>query len=231
MTEAEWLSSVDPTAMLEFVQGKASDRKFRLFACVCCRSVWALIGEERWRKAVEVAEDYADQACSSERLKRDWDAEGVTAVGHAIDGATATDARWGADWAARNAVQAVAESRLRIPGPPNSGEKGEIRAWLRSRKEREQSIEHSERTIQTARLRDIFGNPFRPATFDPSWRTINVVGLAQTIYDERAFDKMPELGDALERAGCRNVAILSHCREPGEHVRGCWVVDVVLGKE
>jgi hypothetical protein len=80
-------------------------------------------------------------------------------------------------------------------------------------------------------IRDIFGNPFRPITFDPSWRTLSAVRLAQTIYDERAFDKMPELGDAFERAGCRDEAILNHCREPGEHVRGCWVVDMVLGKE
>ena len=79
--------------------------------------------------------------------------------------------------------------------------------------------------------RDIFGNPFRPITFDPSWRTLIAVRLAQTIYDERSFNKMPELGDALERAGCRDEAILNHCREHGEHVRGCWVVDMVLGKE
>ena len=228
MTEGEWLSSIDPTPMLEFVLGKASDRKFRLFACACCRNVWSLIVEERWRKAVEVAEEYADQACRSERLKKEWDAEGVTAVGHAIDGATATDARWGAEWAARNAVQAVADFTLHILEPPNSGDIG---AWARFRLERKQSSEYSERTIQTTRLRDIFGNPFRPTTFDPSWRTLSVVRLAQTIYDERTFDKMSELGDALERAGCRDEAILNHCRMPGEHVRGCCVVDLVLGKE
>ncbi len=229
MTEGEWLSSVDPTPMLEFVRGHASDRKFRLFACACCRNVWSLVVEERWRKAVEIAEEFADQACSSERLKEEWDAEGVTAVGHAIDGATAADARWGADWAARNAVQAVTEFRLRDLKRPDSREK--IRAWRMRRLEREESSEQSERKIQTARLRDIFGNPFRPATFDPSCRARNVIGLANSMYDERAFDKMPELADALERAGCRDEAILNHCREPSEHVRGCWVVDLVLGKE
>ena len=99
------------------------------------------------------------------------------------------------------------------------------------RARRKESSEQSEHKIQATRLRDIFGDPFRPATFDPSWRTLNVIGLANSIYDERAFDKMPELGDALERAGCRDEAILNHCREPSEHVRGCWVVDLVLGKE
>jgi hypothetical protein len=77
----------------------------------------------------------------------------------------------------------------------------------------------------------IFGNPFRPLIFDSTWLTSNVVGLARAIYDERVFDRMPILGDALEDAGCDNQDILNHCRQGGEHVRGCWVVDLVLGKE
>jgi hypothetical protein len=80
-------------------------------------------------------------------------------------------------------------------------------------------------------LRDIFGNPFRPVTLDPACRTSNVLSLAQTIYDERAFDRMPILADALEDGGCTNAEILQHCRQPGEHVRGCWVVDLLLRKE
>jgi hypothetical protein len=79
-------------------------------------------------------------------------------------------------------------------------------------------------------IRDIFGNPFKPVTIDPSWLTSNVVSLAQAIYDERAFDRMPILGDALEDAGCDNKDILNHCRSGEEHVRGCWVVDSILGK-
>ena len=228
MTEEQWLYRTDPSPMLEFVQSKATDRKFRLFACACCRNVWSLIVEERWRKAIEVAEEYADQACSFERLKNEWDAEGVTAVGHTIDGATAVDARRGADWAARNAVQAVVEFNLHILKPPNSTD---ISAWARFRMERKQASEDAQRTIQVQQVRDIFGNPFRPVTFNPSWRTLSVVRLAQTNYDERSFDKMPDLGDALERARCRDETILNHCRESGEHVRGCWVVDLVLGKK
>src|SRR5581483_3527580 len=80
-------------------------------------------------------------------------------------------------------------------------------------------------------LREIFGNPFRPVTVNSTWLTSNVISLAQTIYDERAFDRMPILADALEDAGCTNAEILQHCRQPGEHVRGCWVVDLLLGKE
>jgi hypothetical protein len=81
-------------------------------------------------------------------------------------------------------------------------------------------------------LRDVFGNPFRPAAIDPAWLTSTLVALARGIYDDRAFDRMPILGDALEDAGCDNADILAHCRDANAtHVRGCWVVDLVLGKE
>jgi hypothetical protein len=79
-------------------------------------------------------------------------------------------------------------------------------------------------------LRDIFGNPFRPATLDPAWRTPTVVALAGQMYESRDFTAMPILADALQDAGCDNEDVLDHCRGPGPHVRGCWVVDLVLGK-
>jgi hypothetical protein len=80
-------------------------------------------------------------------------------------------------------------------------------------------------------LRDIFGNPFQPVTFQPAWQTPTVVGIANGIYSDRAFDRMPILADALEKAGCDNPDVLLHCRGDGPHVKGCWVVDLVLGKE
>lgn len=76
----------------------------------------------------------------------------------------------------------------------------------------------------------ILGNPFRPVTFAPAWRTSDVVALARGIYDERAFDRMPILADALQDAGCDSDDILNHCRADGVHACGCWVVDAVLGK-
>jgi hypothetical protein len=85
--------------------------------------------------------------------------------------------------------------------------------------------------FQLATLHDIFGNPFRPVTIDSSWLTRTVTNLAQAIYTDRVFDRMPILADALEEAGCNNAEILQHCRQPGIHVRGCWVVDLVLGKD
>ena len=80
-------------------------------------------------------------------------------------------------------------------------------------------------------LRDIFGNPFRPVTFDPAWRTATAVGVAETIYADRTFDNLPVLADALQDAGCDHPDILTHLRGPGPHVRGCWALDLVLGKE
>ncbi len=81
-------------------------------------------------------------------------------------------------------------------------------------------------------LRDIFGNPFRPVALDPAWLTADVLALARGIYDERAFERMPILADALQDAGCDNSDVLNHCRGAAQvHVRGCWVVDLLLGKQ
>jgi hypothetical protein len=87
-----------------------------------------------------------------------------------------------------------------------------------------------ELAAQCGLLRDIFGNPCRPVRLDPRWRTPAVKALAQAFYEERRFQDLPILADALEEGGCDNAAMLSHCREPGEHVRGCWALDLLLGK-
>jgi hypothetical protein len=78
-------------------------------------------------------------------------------------------------------------------------------------------------------LRDIVGNPFQPVALTPAWLTLEVVALGRSIYEDRSFARMPELADALERAGCTDANILEHCRAPGPHVRGCWAVDILLG--
>jgi hypothetical protein len=83
---------------------------------------------------------------------------------------------------------------------------------------------------QCGLVRDIFGNPFRPVTFDPHWHSADAAGVARAMYESRDFAAMPILLDALLDAGCDSPDILDHCRSPGPHVRGCWVVDLVLGK-
>ena len=79
---------------------------------------------------------------------------------------------------------------------------------------------------QAALLREIFGNPFRLLSRESHWTTPTVLSLADSIYENRDFDRLPLLADALEEAGCDNADILAHCRGPGPHVRGCWVVDL-----
>jgi hypothetical protein len=91
----------------------------------------------------------------------------------------------------------------------------------------------SEDREQVSLLRDIVGNPFKPQHVEKSilrWRSRTVSDMARSIYDKRSFAALPVLGDALEDAGCTNADILAHCRGPGPHVRGCWVVDLLLGK-
>src|SRR5207244_1694887 len=91
---------------------------------------------------------------------------------------------------------------------------------------------------QLSLLHDIFGNPFRPVPLDPAWRTPTVVALAQAAYDNRIMPagrldpaRLAVLSDALEEAGCQDADILGHLRSPGLHVRGCWALDLLLGKE
>jgi hypothetical protein len=83
---------------------------------------------------------------------------------------------------------------------------------------------------QASLVREVFGNPFRPVSLDPSWLTSGAVKLAGAIYEEQAFARMPDLADELEKAGCADHEILHHFRGPEPHVRGCWALDLVLGK-
>jgi hypothetical protein len=92
-------------------------------------------------------------------------------------------------------------------------------------------VEADEYRLQVWLLHDILGNPFRSATLAPSSRTPDVNTLAGHVYQDRAFSHLLEMADALEEAGCTDADIVAHCRGDGPHIRGCWVVDLVLGKE
>ena len=203
MTEAEWLNCTDPTPMLEFLRDKVSDRKLRLFAVACSRRIWDWI-DALGRAAVEVAEQFADGWAGPEELR---------ASRLACNGAGSQSAWYAA--ATHPAIAARNAARSAQAGAAHH-------ALLGS--------EAAELLAQAELIRDIFGDPFRPVCVDPAWLTPGVVELAQGIYDDRAFDRMLVLADALEEAGCTDTGILTHCRAPGPHVRGCWVVDLLLGK-
>ena len=224
MTEAGWLASADPQEMLEAVAGKTSERKLRLFAVACCRRIWLLLHDKRCRKAVEIAETAADSKRKSRgdlaRIEKLVTAvQGSHEYGDpALDNALCAVEylRWDGEangWAAGKAAEAMAFDQEADDGP----------TW--------DEAQTDEQGVQCRLLRCILGNPFRPVAMDTTWLTPTVTDLAQSIYQERAFDRMPNLADALKGAGCKQRDILSHCRQSGEHVRGCWVVDLTLGKE
>jgi hypothetical protein len=90
--------------------------------------------------------------------------------------------------------------------------------------------DEQECAAQADLLREVFGNPFRPAVLDPRWLAWGggtVAALATAAYAENAFERLPVLADALEEAGCADETILAHLRAPGPHVRGCWALDLV----
>jgi hypothetical protein len=241
MTEAEWLTCTDPGPMLEFLRGKVSDRKLRLFACACCRRIWHLLPDERSRRAVAVAESYADNAVGKNELERAR-MGARSATRKATENAYPSSyQRRAARWASEAPAQTTSKEVRKVAQPiveraaaaaaEDAGLAGAAQglyATARSAKLQ------SERIAQAALLRDVIGTPFRPVTVGRAWLAWNggTVGkLAQAIYDERAFDRLPVLADALEEAGCDNENLLRHCREPGEHVRGCWVIDLFLGRQ
>ena len=233
MTEGEWRACVDPLPMLAFLDLRASDRKLRLFACACCRHAWNLLRDERGRRAVEVAERFADgQASDAERQAARYDI-GMGFVRPREPGwfTVCGPQPWTACGGYHYAWQAYELFRLLAT------EAAWVGAWddLGADQEfacRAQGAAWDQATALGASLiRDIFGNPFRPAVVDPAWETPAVLALAHGIYEERDFDRLPLLAAALMRAGCADETILEHCRGKGPHARGCWVVDLVLDKE
>jgi hypothetical protein len=244
MTEDEWLCCIDPKPMLDFVKATASDRKLRLFACACCRRILHLFTDRNIsRKTIEFAERFADgQATRNELHGNAW---GTPGQAHPVVQRKAWDAAEGcADYAVgmiANAVLGFDEEKYKAwqsafdsawlqQGYHLSEAKDKADAsmpaeWVASGK----SASSEERKYQSFIFRDIFANPFRLVTVDPSWVTPNVVLLAQANYDERGFDRIAELPDVLQEAGCTNHDIVRHCRQENEHVRGCWVIDLILG--
>jgi hypothetical protein len=207
MTEEEWLSATDPVPMFENLKGKKSDRKERLFVVACAR----LKSERKhfFDDETDLPEDY-DKLLQSIDLAEDY-----------ADG---------------NVGDKERQAGLRNLGPGYVGRFSCMILYSLPSPSDELSCEFIAKTYrstsreQASYIREIFGNPFRPITLDPSWLTSTVVALARQIYASRDFSAMPILADALQDAGCDNEDILNHCLQPREHVRGCWALDLVLGK-
>jgi hypothetical protein len=238
MTELEWLASEDAQEMLRCLERqhnanrkKIGRRKVRLFGCASCRLLWESMVDERSRKAVEFAERMIDHLVTSADLSsvRDEARQAVDSQSSIKPNVSSSQfspyklfETWRVSLAACTIVGGVASSAYAHPAMTTFVGEGVPQArqeWLSDLRD----LSHL--------LRDIFGNPFRPITVNHSWLTSTVVALATGIYEERAFDRMPILADALQDVGCDNADILNHCRQPGEHVRGCWCVDLLLDKK
>ena len=228
MSEEKWLDKeIDPYWLIGELRGtslprtKVGRRKLRLFACGCCRLIWSNLSDARLRAAVNVAEQFADGNGTATELK---------AAGAAAHKTIAKNSRgFGEDDPNAQLHTAVEMATSATTAKPLSAALGMVMfpfplAGYRGPPEEANSL-------ICDLLRDIFGNPFRSVSFSPSWRTDTTRSLARTMYDAREFSAMPILADALQDAGCDSADVLDHCRDPKQvHVRGCWVVDLVLGK-
>jgi hypothetical protein len=223
MNEADWNSCTDPQRMLKSLRdrGKLSGRKSRLFAVACCRRVWGLQTDGRSRRAVEVAERYTDgQARPDERAAAWRLAEQVV---QEIAGGRMKDKL--------TFLLPAAAARAAVSLTPNVGEKARAFAAKAAADQQEEIV------AQAALLRDLFGRSVRIPPAWLVWNNATVQRLAEAAYVERQLPgghldpaRLAILADALEEAGCTHEAILSHLRGPGPHVRGCHVVDLLLGK-
>jgi hypothetical protein len=252
MTEAEWLACTDPQPMLEFLRCKASDRKVRLFAVACCRRVWSGLEHEEFRDAVRKAESFADGlADRTEMLQAHEKARAIFVKLHGKDNGPRKDNGPGAALTAsgfpsppKSLLQRIADA-LDDPWWEDEFDKGDplapalvtarhaARAAADLQGERnvlDSPVTIGEDRAQTALVHCVFGNPFRPRPVCAAWLTREVRALAASIYAERAVDRMPLLANALEASGCTNTDLIEHCRSGGDHARGCWVVDLLLGK-
>jgi hypothetical protein len=214
MTETEWLNGTELAPMLEYLRIGVSSRKLRLFGCSCFRTIWDELKVDGVRRMVEQAEDLVDRT----------DAVSTTSMFFSCWKAVAGMFRASLSEGLYASLCGLISQNLTMG----------VVSYLvqRTRFASDLPGEEVDRT-RLAMLRDILGNPFRPATVDKRWLTWNeetVSKIATAVYAERAFDRLPILADALEDAGCDDADLLDHLRGPGPHVRGCWALDLVLGK-
>jgi hypothetical protein len=221
--------------MLTFLQGKAGERKLRLFACACCRQLWHLLRYEDSRTAVDVAERFADGLATREDLARASEAAAEAANPCHEEGGD-DPAGWTCAYAASPSGSdcgSLCASSFCNSGPP------EVRMALF--RNRSGPWDTSLSRTASALVRETFGNPLRPVAIDPAWLAWHggaAVKLAAAVYEERELPsghldagRLAVLADMLEEAGCSGAELLDHLRSPGPHVRGCWPLDLLLQRE
>jgi hypothetical protein len=207
--------------MIRHLGDDPRNRKQMLLAAACLRRVWAWLLDPRSRKAVEVAEQFADGLATEDDLRaaREAALQLFSEPGEPLP----REPHWkmyALPAEAAGMDESIIDALMHVSSAT---------AW--SKVDTPEAVSQPEERAQAELVRDIFGNPFREVEFNERWRTDTTQNLARQMYESREFSAMPVLADALQDAACDNEDILNHCRNPGPHVRGCWVVDLVLGKE
>ena len=217
MTEAEWLSANDPAPLLKWLQRskrhRPTIRKLQLLANALADRIADGFTDPVSITVREFMDRMTESQLSRDEYLSEWrkwwrPLDTLEPHGHILA------------WAVR-----VSQPDADSFGTPET----RVRAVAGYVSSMLGSTEHAN---QVALLRDVIPNPYRPVSFSPTWRTSTALTLASQMYESRDFSLMPILADALQDPGCEDEQILSHCRDPrATHVRGCWVVDLVLGKE
>ena len=234
MIEESWLTCEDPKELAGYLFGLASPRKLRLWACACGHEVIRLFENPRIGNVLSLFEDVADGvrlfedqyrsiselqwACEEEQAPQF--SRAVAGIAHSqwIEMAKGDEAHFALGLLHLAWAQAYSDCpTARAEGPTDPPVDPRWRA-----------VHSAARQKQLALARDIFGNPFRPVHLDSIWRTSAVVSVARDIYKQRSFAQLPRLADVLEDAGCADEQLLGHCRAAGQHVRGCWAIDLLL---
>ena len=219
MTDSEWLQCQNPRSMINFVLRKR-DRKMRLAAVAGCRLFGDHLGDDRLWQALDVAERFADGLAAYAELEAAWDNANIAFKALSDDEQAAA----GHEEELHDAIEAAWAARQTVSPEPEG-------AFFHL------SMFSGYEFLIAHIVRDVFGPPTR-VLLNPAWLTSQVTALADSIYQERAFDALPVLADALEDAGCNDAGILEHCRgidaAPAsmriQHARGCWVLDLLLGR-
>jgi hypothetical protein len=233
MNRTEWQACQDPLLMLQAVRERASERKLRLFACACVRRRWDLLARhshvQRFADLVGEAEHFADQRDGAQQLRTRQEllrgAFSLATPSSLQELNLVASLHDPSPWNAANTVLWRVEGLLRAQAPdrevPSLG-----------RKHIDEALIQEETLAQANLARDLLDDLFRPAPLRMAWVEdhLHLIGLARTIYEDRSFNEMPVLADALEDAGCGDEDVLDHCRETQSHARGCWVLDAMLAR-
>jgi hypothetical protein len=227
MTEQEWLGGEDPWKLLAGLPAEPSERKWRLFMCALLRRFWCHLENDHFRKGIEVVERFVDGLADITDLD-----EGR----RAISKIQRSRSSGGFDLVVSRLLLSVMDAPRAVSAysyPLDIAFPERVRAQFAPG-----ASGKTEAAAQVTVLRDIIGNPFHPVTLDPAWLTSAVLSLAQAAYTERLIPngsldptRLAILADALEEAGCTELAVIGHLRGPAPHVRGCWSVDLALAKE